>query len=100
MLNPEDIKNILISKGFQKVYVVEKDLQCILFLCVYNDKNYLIGFYQGDNAMYSKLLDSANISSLYWKCEYLKYIPNGLYAFAQNIESLVDKVLQKIRLIQ
>ncbi len=100
MLNPENIKNMLISKGFQKAYIVERDLQCTLFLCVYDDKNYLIAFYQGDIAIYSKLLESTNISSLYWKCEYLKYIPNGLYAFAQSIESLIDKVLHKIKLIQ
>ncbi len=99
MLDSEKIRNVLISKGFQKVYIVEKNLQCILFLCVYNNRNYLIAFYQGDVAVYSKLLDPTNISSLYWKCEYLRYIPNGLYAFAQNIESLIDKAIQKIKLI-
>lgn len=99
MLDPENIKNMLISRGFQKVYIVEKDLQCVLFLCVYSNRNYLIAFYQGDITVYSKLSDPTNISSLYWKCKYLKYIPNGLYVFAQNIESLIDKVLQKIKSI-
>ncbi len=98
-LDTNTIRNILIQKGFEKVYLVEKEHNCVLFLGKIGDFNIIIGIYSGVRSLYAKIVDASKVLEPYWKCEYLEYVPHGLYTFSNNIDELIEKIVSKAKII-
>ncbi|MEM0026746.1 MAG: hypothetical protein QXT53_02955 [Ignisphaera sp.] len=96
LLDINHVRNLLVQKGFEKVYLIEKEHNCLLFLGEIKGSHVIIGIYRGSKTIYAKIVNIQHVLEPYWKCDYLDYIPYGLYAFSNGIEELVDKILMKI----
>ncbi|MEM1541557.1 MAG: hypothetical protein QW101_01800 [Ignisphaera sp.] len=83
----------LLEKSFKKVYVIEEGARCILFLALHNNAQYLITVINGDYSIYSKVVPADLLIETYWNCNYVLYTPQGLYAFAKNVEELINKII-------
>lgn len=96
--DPISMKILLEKSGFMKVYTVYENPICTLFLVVYNENQYLVAVVKGERSIYSKVVPADTLIEIYWKCEYvIYYTPQGLYAFADNINDLVNKVIRIVK---
>lgn len=71
---------------------------CEILIMEYDDDVYIIGLWRGAKALYAKV----SVGSLLrgqWNCSDLEYSPIGYYAFAKDSESLSEKALYKIQLL-
>lgn len=92
LVDSAEIRKVLKFVGVEKVYVVDEDLNNQLLLGFYAGKQYLILIAKGRYAWYSKIVPAEIVLEPYWKCNYIIYIPEGLYAFARNISELSTKI--------
>lgn len=94
------IKHKLAEIGVEKLYVVDEEIDCVLFLGVHRDHQFLILVSKGKFSWYSKIVPANIVLEPYWNCKHVIYVPEGLYVFAEDIEELVKritKVLEKYR---
>lgn len=96
LLDANHIKDLLMQRGLEKVYIIEKEYNCILLLGEVRGSHVVIGIYQGSRSIYAKIVNVQHVLEPYWKCDYLDYVPYGLYTFSNSIEELVDKIIMKI----
>uniref|UniRef100_A0A7C2VL56 Uncharacterized protein n=1 Tax=Ignisphaera aggregans TaxID=334771 RepID=A0A7C2VL56_9CREN len=91
------IRNTLINSGFEKIYTIDENPWCILLLGIYGGNQYLILLAKGDLSWYSKVVPAANVLEPYWRCNYIVYVPEGLYVFADNAPTLVEKIISLVK---
>jgi hypothetical protein len=95
------VKQVLMQKGFEKIFVVESRHDCVLLLIEFKGVNILAGIYKGLHSVYAKVVRADDLLEPYWRCDYLEYIPQGLYTFSEskNIEELAQKIVAKAEII-
>ncbi len=96
MLDREKVKEILLRAGMEKVFIEEASYECVLAIGVREGRELLVAVIQGAHAVYAKVLPAENLPSPYWKCNYVEYMPIGLYTFASNLDELSEKLKPKI----
>ncbi len=92
-----EIKKALEDLGFEKVREIERDPLCLLLLLTIEGREVLVEIAQGTRALYAKIVPADRVPPSYWKCGYLGYVPNGLYAFADNVAELARRISDKVR---
>ncbi|MCC6045567.1 MAG: hypothetical protein LM572_02185 [Ignisphaera sp.] len=100
-IDVETLKNLLLQKGFEKVFTVEKTHDCVLLLGRLNGVEILVGIYTGLHSLYAKIAKASEILEPYWRCEYMEYFPQGLYTFSQmkNLDELAHNIIVKAEAI-
>ena len=96
MLSSDKVKEILSRIGVEKVLIEESSYDCVLALTLYRGREMLIAIVQGEHAVYAKIVPAESTPLQYWKCGYIEYMPTGLYAFAKDLNKLVDKLKHKM----
>lgn len=94
------IKKLLTNAGINKAYIIDENLYCTLFLGIYNDQQYIILIAKGTHSFYSKIVPASTVLETYWRCNYITYVPEGLYVFAKSVEELINKIMKIIEKYQ
>jgi hypothetical protein len=92
----ETIRCKLSSLGMTRLYIADKNFNKVLFLGVYLDHQFLILIAKGENSWYSKVVFADELLEPYWRCEYIIYVPEGLYTFARDLDELANKIVDTI----
>lgn len=74
--------------------ISEHERDYLLILTNVKEKNVVICFREGNWGYYTKIVLEKNLSFI--NCMEAEYSPTGLYAFAQDIDELVEKTYSKI----
>lgn len=90
------LKSLLSSLGIEKIYVVDRDPSRVLILGICSNHQFLILVAKGENSWYSKIVFANEVLELYWKCEYITYVPEGLYVFAKDLNELANKIVNTL----
>ncbi len=94
-----DIERIIKGTPLEKFKVLEEDRGCVLLMGVYRDRTFIVAFMEGDRSRYAKIVLAECTPSSYWHCDYIEYVPQGLYVFRDNLERLINVVLVKLELM-
>lgn len=91
------IKRKLAEIGIEKLYIVDEDVDCVLFLGIYRDQQFLILVSRGKFSWYSKIVPANIVLEPYWNCKHIIYVPEGLYVFADDIEELTKCITEVLK---
>lgn len=92
----EVLKNLLTRLGIEKLYIVDKEVDKMLFLGIYTGQQFLILAAKGEYSWYSKVVFADSLLEPYWRCEYLTYFPEGLYVFAKDVHELATNIVKTL----
>uniref|UniRef100_A0A7C4FH69 Uncharacterized protein n=1 Tax=Ignisphaera aggregans TaxID=334771 RepID=A0A7C4FH69_9CREN len=100
-IDVETLKGLLLQKGFEKVFTIERTHGCLLLLGRLREIDVIIGIYSGLHSIYAKIIESGEVLEPYWRCDYMEYFPQGLYAFSQakDLEELAQNIVTKTKII-
>lgn len=95
-LDFEALRSFLISLGVEKLYIVDKNLDKVLLLGIYAGHQFLILIAKGEHLWYSKIVFADILFEPYWRCEYIIYVPEGLYVFAKDLKELTINIIKTL----
>ena len=100
-INIEYLVNKLKEIGFSRAKLVKSEINCYILITEVLDEQFLISVRRGtiSNKLIAKIVPAYMLPYKYWSCIYLEYIPQGLYAFAENEDTLTDQILRKCKRI-
>lgn len=96
MVKVEEFRVMLTRVGFEKSYLIEELPNCSMYMGVYRGKEFIIAVFRGLSALYVKIVPAALISTSYWRCNYVKYLPIGWYVFSSSFDDLINRLAEKM----
>jgi len=80
-----------------KLYVIEEKYNCILITAASNNDTILIAVFGGQHSLYAKIVKATEVPLHYQSCEYVEYVPYGLYAFGRDASTLAQNIVNKVQ---
>ena len=100
MYSYDDLKAVvreLSNRLGLKLYVLEEKYNCILITAATNNDTVLVAVFGGQHSLYAKVVKAAEVPLHYQSCEYVEYVPYGLYAFGRDSSTLVQSIVNKVQ---
>jgi len=100
MYSYDDLKAVireLSNRLGLKLYVLEEKYNCILIAAATNNDTVLVAVFGGQHSLYAKVVKAAEVPLHYQSCEYVEYVPYGLYAFGRDSSTFVQSIVNKVR---
>jgi hypothetical protein len=95
MMDVEEFRKKLIDLGFDKVYVLKKELSCVIYIGIFQNRELIITISRGMASLYAKIFLADAILSSHLQCNYIKYFPVGLYVFSDDVNDLAKRLINK-----
>uniref|UniRef100_A0A7J3QE88 Uncharacterized protein n=1 Tax=Ignisphaera aggregans TaxID=334771 RepID=A0A7J3QE88_9CREN len=95
MIDVEEFRKKLIDLGFDKVYVLKKELGCVIYIGIFQNRELIIAISRGMASLYAKIFLADAILSSHLQCNYIKYFPMGWYVFSNDVNDLAKRLINK-----
>ena len=95
----EEVKDILRELGMEKVYEIDRWMDCTLYITSFRGMEFIVAVTKGRNTLYAKIIPAHQIPTSYWSCRYVDYVPSGLYAFGKDVSELCRNIVNKAELL-
>ncbi|MEM2528204.1 MAG: hypothetical protein QXF17_07040 [Ignisphaera sp.] len=96
ILTIEELRKMMIDIGFEKIYLVEEEPNCVVYIGIYKGKEIIVTIFKGISAVYAKMIPADLLPTSNWHCHYIKYSPIGWYIFSSSISDLVMRLGKKL----
>jgi len=100
-IDTEFLVNKLKEIGFSRAKLVKSETNCSVIITEILNEQFLVSIRKGviSNKLIAKIVPAYTLPYRYWSCIYLEYIPQGLYAFADDENELANQILKKCKRI-
>jgi len=93
MISYSDVREALQRANISKATLLAQEMECILLMIEVHGRSFVLALYEGERSLYAKIVPQEKI--LNPNCTSILYEPHGLYAFADSLNELISRAIDK-----